>query len=247
METPQATRPSNNNNNSSVTLTIADSTPLTQLFQSQNIRVAGTAHNPLFVASDVAKKIGDRNLSRNLKRLKSSHFVTQPHISAQGKSTEMNFLTEQGLYKYLMKSDRLEAEPFQDWVFEQLREIRLQLINSKDLEIKIANDKLNIATMRIEEIEFNYYRALPSTYDPRPLDSCSDDMADFYITRYFSIHTNEKTSTIKQLSRNNIPQQTMNDIYELAYLYYKINKHDQAEFETDLWKILDKIFIKSSK
>lgn len=231
LSSPTSTPQSNNN------------APFTDLFIDNQIRVAGTSLNPLFVASDVAKKIGDTNLDRALKRLNPNHVIKQKYTTTQNKIIEMNFLTENGLYRYLMKSDRKEAEPFQDWVCDRLRDLRLQLIKTKDLELKIANSNLNLANLRIEEIEWDFYGALPATYDAAPLDSCSEGMANFYITRYFSLTTRDKTPTVKQLSRRHISQETMDEIYKLSWYHWTQGKYYQDDFELELWKILDKIFL----
>ena len=55
---------------------------------------------------------------------------------SSGRKQEMNILTEKGLYKVLMRSRKPIAEEFQDWVFNIIKQIRLNSNNTLQNRIK---------------------------------------------------------------------------------------------------------------
>ncbi len=82
-------------------------------FNTSTIRVVEIAGNPWFVAVDVAKVLGLPNITVTLK---------SKYLEASDKATtvvgfrRVNTLSESGLYKLIMRSDKPEAKPFQNWV-----------------------------------------------------------------------------------------------------------------------------------
>lgn len=87
--------------------------------QFGDIRTAGTADNPLFCLSDICrvlelqagatkKRLNDRGISS----------INTPTYNQHGTQVmqEMVYVNEQNLYKVIMRSDKPQAEPFQDWV-----------------------------------------------------------------------------------------------------------------------------------
>ncbi len=200
------------------TVDISKSKPFTQAFTSKGIRVAGSPHKPLFVAIDVAKHIGDQNLRKKLNKFSSKYLVKAPYIDSLNRMTEMNFLTEKGLYKYLLKSDKPEAEPFQEWVFDRLCEMRLQIIDNKDLELKIANDNVQLVTENISMMT-------ESVYEDTRLDSCPVGLAEFYIARYIANYNYQNKSSYVTFNREMISQTTIDLIYGFARLHFRKDQH----------------------
>ena len=102
--------------------------------QFGDIRTAGTAEAPLFCLVDVCKVLDIKNPSRAKSSLKSGgvHLLkvttlqkNQYSISKTTHEVNFTFISEQNLYKLIMRSDKPQAEPFQDWVCgEVLPEIR---------------------------------------------------------------------------------------------------------------------------
>ncbi len=98
-----------------------------QIFKNEQfgeIRAAGTADNPKFCLADICKVLGLR-VNDVKKRLKSPWVDSigvgvQTGIKKDGtpaiQNAEMLFINEQALYKVIMRSDKPQAEPFQDWV-----------------------------------------------------------------------------------------------------------------------------------
>lgn len=106
---------------------------LIKQFEKFNIEIYGTFDEPLFKAKDIGDMLGITkirttidNLDDKYKVLKGAHTV--------GGLQEQWFLTEDGLYKILMRSRKPIAEKFQDWVFNIIKEIRKNSI--KQLEEK---------------------------------------------------------------------------------------------------------------
>ena len=93
--------------------------------QFGDIRTAGTAENPMFCLSDVCKVLGLDQVSRVKSRLNMAG-VTSIKVGVQTgtkkdgtpsiQDMDMTFINETNLYKVIMRSDKPQAEPFQDWV-----------------------------------------------------------------------------------------------------------------------------------
>lgn len=79
------------------------------------IRTAGTADNPMFCLSDVCKAL-DLRVDGVLPRLKEDGYNRIGVIDRLGREQQAIFINEQNLYKVIMRSDKPQAEPFQDWV-----------------------------------------------------------------------------------------------------------------------------------
>lgn len=88
------------------------------------VRVAGTSENPLFCLADICRVLEIKNPRDCKSRLKPEGVVLTDGVSKTtnqyGITTEqevtLTFINEQNLYKVIMRSDKPQAEPFQDWV-----------------------------------------------------------------------------------------------------------------------------------
>ena len=88
------------------------------------VRVAGTSENPLFCLVDVCRVLEIKNPRDCKSRLKPEGVVLTDGVSKTtnqyGITTEqevtLTFINEQNLYKVIMRSDKPQSEPFQDWV-----------------------------------------------------------------------------------------------------------------------------------
>lgn len=98
------------------------------IFQNEQfgeIRTAGTADNPLFCLSDICKVLELDQPSRVKSRLNMGG-VTSIKVGVQTgtkkdgtpsiQEMDVTFINEQNLYKVIMRSDKPQAEAFQDWV-----------------------------------------------------------------------------------------------------------------------------------
>ena len=89
----------------------------------KQFRVWGTPEKPLFRLTEVKDllgyKGGKEQTCRLAKKLPDSEKV-KLKIMIGNQSRHCTFITESGFYKVIMKSDKPEAEPFKDWVFDEV-------------------------------------------------------------------------------------------------------------------------------
>lgn len=79
------------------------------------IRVAGTSEEPLFCLVDVCKAIGIVN-ARNVKeRLDRDDVHLMDTIDNLGRTQQVTFVTESGLYDVIIRSDSESAKSFRKW------------------------------------------------------------------------------------------------------------------------------------
>lgn len=93
--------------------------------QFGKIRTAGTSEEPLFCLVDLCKALEIKNPSRAKASLKEGGIhlmkVTTRQKNQYGESqtehkVNFTFISEHNLYRLIMRSDKPQAEPFQDWV-----------------------------------------------------------------------------------------------------------------------------------
>lgn len=124
------------------------------------VRVAGTSENPLFCLADVCKILGLR-VDAVQSRLTDAP-IRIGVTDSIGREQQMNFVNEKNLYKVIMRSDKPQAEPFQDWVCgEVLPSIRKhgaymtndtleKALTSPDFLIRLATNLKEEQQKRIE-------------------------------------------------------------------------------------------------
>lgn len=78
------------------------------------IRTTGTSEEPLFCLADICKVL-ELQVQNTKKRLNQKG-VYQINTLTEGGNQSMLYVNEQNLYKVIMRSDKPQAEPFQDWV-----------------------------------------------------------------------------------------------------------------------------------
>lgn len=78
------------------------------------IRTAGTSEQPLFCLADICKVLELRTDAVKA-RLKDAPILIGV-IDSLGREQQAMFVNEQNLYKVIMRSDKPQAEAFQDWV-----------------------------------------------------------------------------------------------------------------------------------
>ena len=87
--------------------------------QFGEIRTAGTADSPMFCLSDLCRVL-ELQVGATKKRLNDRGIssINTPTYNQYGTQVmqEMVYISEQNLYKVIMRSDKPQAEPFQDWV-----------------------------------------------------------------------------------------------------------------------------------
>ena len=89
----------------------------------KQFRVWGTFDNPLFRLTEVKDLLGyngSKNQTYKLAKKLPDNEKIKLKIMIGNQSRYCTFITESGFYRVIMKSDKLEAEPFKDWVYEEV-------------------------------------------------------------------------------------------------------------------------------
>lgn len=87
------------------------------IFESEQfgaIRTSGDAENPMFCLNDVCSVLELR--AQDVKKRLNEKGVDSINTPTRGGVQHMLYINEQNLYKVIMRSDKPQAEPFQDWV-----------------------------------------------------------------------------------------------------------------------------------
>ena len=83
------------------------------------IEIYGTFKEPLFQAKQIGRMLGLKNIRANLKAVKEDWKVVK-RIDTPGGKQKTTFVTEPGLYKLIMRSDKEEAVAFQEWICDDV-------------------------------------------------------------------------------------------------------------------------------
>ena len=88
--------------------------------QFGQVRTSGTADSPLFCLSDVCAAVGISN-ARNVKsRLDTDDVRLVDTIDRMGRTQQVTFITESGMYDVIIRSDSERARPFRKWVTSEV-------------------------------------------------------------------------------------------------------------------------------
>lgn len=79
------------------------------------IRTAGDAENPMFCLADLCKVL-ELQVQNTKNRLKDDGVYRINLTDSLGREQQALFVNEQNLYRVIMRSDKPQAEAFQDWV-----------------------------------------------------------------------------------------------------------------------------------
>lgn len=83
--------------------------------QFGEIRTAGTNENPMFCLADLCRVL-ELRVDGVTPRLKKDGYNRIGVIDSMGRKQDAIFVNEQNLYRVIMRSDKPQAEAFQDWV-----------------------------------------------------------------------------------------------------------------------------------
>ncbi|PNW38141.1 UNVERIFIED_CONTAM: hypothetical protein BEN50_15830 [Euhalothece sp. KZN 001] len=88
-------------------------------FNSNNIRVLDIDGQVWFVAKDICNILEHSDVSMACKRLKDYEKLTQT-LFVSGQNRDVLLISESGLYRLVLTSRKPQAEPFQDWVCQEV-------------------------------------------------------------------------------------------------------------------------------
>lgn len=95
----------------------------TEVWNNHEIRFVSKEGEWWAVAKDVATALGYAKANNLIKRMRQRYKGTAKW-STLGGVQELVVLSEQGIYKAIMNSHKPEAEAFEDWVFEIIKQLR---------------------------------------------------------------------------------------------------------------------------
>ena len=220
--------------------TLINSLDETISFNENTIRIIGTYEQPLFIASDVCKILGLCNITdtlRNLpdkwKKIESVKVDKESMTSEKDRSyirryhQEMNCVTEAGLYRIIMRSNKPIAQKFQEVVCEDiLPSLRLkgqytiQAIVDKNKELEKENLILEHKLQKEKQL----------------LQEKNTDLLANTVELYALSRTHDKI--LRQRKRTaydigNVVYIISNEAFNSHYgnLYYKIGKSTQGSNE----------------
>jgi prophage antirepressor-like protein len=120
-------------------------------FQNNQVRVIIIDGQPWFVGSDVCKILGINNFSDAYARLKNYEKQTIKSDTIDNADVIRNpntiIISEPGLYRLILTSRKPQAEPFQDWVCQEvLPSIRKTGKYEMQPKVSVYGKRLDIAT-----------------------------------------------------------------------------------------------------
>lgn len=129
---------------------------LTKFFDSESnkkvaITVKGTHEEPLFQANQIGALLGIVNIRDSVRDFDEDEKESVATTDAVGKTHEMVFLTELGLYRLLGQSRKPIARPFQKWVAKVVKEIRITGRYELENKIQSIKDESSKAIQTIEQ------------------------------------------------------------------------------------------------
>jgi prophage antirepressor-like protein len=117
------------------------------------ITIKGTLNDPLFRASDIGAILEISNIRTSINEFNETEKVVHA-MSTHGGTQHVTFLTEKGLYKVLFKSRKPIAEKFQNWVYEVIKELRINGIYDLQKQLEQKNTEIQqIEESKDKELE----------------------------------------------------------------------------------------------
>jgi len=140
--------------------------PLVAIFKARNIRICGSVCEPLFAASDIAEYMGDDNADRYFRDQTPDEYIRwEKAADIRGQLQKTRFVTEPGLYRYLLQSTLKKAEGFQTYTYGILKKERCRTVNALELALKIERTKAEDMKKRRETAESRRRAARMETGD----------------------------------------------------------------------------------
>lgn len=121
------------------------------------IRVAGTSDEPLFCLADICRAMGISNVGNVKNRLDEDDVRLTDTTDSLGRTQQINFVTESGLYDVIIRSDSEIAKPFRKWITsEVLPSIRKTgKYDVADKKQSLTSDRIMAANWLITTLNYN--------------------------------------------------------------------------------------------
>ncbi|WP_285005130.1 phage antirepressor [Lactococcus formosensis] len=129
-------------------------------FNGKQLRTVLIDNEPFFVGKDAAVAIGYKNFRDALKSHVKDKYKRESRITTPSGAQKITVISEPGLYQLAGESKLPSAEPFQDWVYEEvlptIREHGAYMTDSKAQDVLSGNglaDLLLQAGNQIKKLE----------------------------------------------------------------------------------------------
>ncbi len=131
---------------------MSNSTVVPFQFGENEVRTLLIDNEPWFVARDVCEILGLENITNALVRIPDNHKGVNS-INTLGGKQEMKIISEPGLYRLVLRSDKPQAEPFMEWVTaEVLPSIRKTGSYSLSHSNLLGRDVASIKGKRVKQL-----------------------------------------------------------------------------------------------
>lgn len=132
-------------------------------FNTNPIRVVEIDANPWFVAADVCKTLqiqlqagGEPNVTVALRKLDQDE-VSLYRIQGNSGERQVKIISESGLYKLVMRSDKPQAKAFQDWVTREvlpsIRKTGAYVVGQPSIQQNPDMDHLELAAAQVVALQ----------------------------------------------------------------------------------------------
>lgn len=127
-------------------------------FEGNEVRTVLINDEPYFVGKDVATAIGYRNTKDAINKHVKSKYRRESRFATPSGTQTMTVISEPGIYQLAGQSKLPTAEPFQDWIYEEvlpsIRKHGAYMTDEKIEEALLNPDTIiNLATQLKEERE----------------------------------------------------------------------------------------------
>lgn len=112
----------------------------TEIWNGHIIRFVEIDNEWWAVAKDVAEALGLKQVTRAIHSLPKDGVTTSKVIDSLGRTQDVNIINEKNIYRMAFKSRKKEAEAFQDWIFDIIKELR-QSTGLEDFQVFRMLDK----------------------------------------------------------------------------------------------------------
>lgn len=191
------------------------------------INIQGTHEEPLFQANQIGKILGLKNINANLQYFDENQKVIKDFYTLGG-IQKVTFLTEDGLYRLINRSNKPIAKNFQNWVSKVIKEIRLT--GRYELQQQIEIDRKLI---QLQEKQKTHKKMVELFHQKNVVYVCKmKDMEDNkIIIKVGSSQDIKKRMTQLAIEYNAIP--LLLDIFEaVSYVRLEKNIHNNTSMKS---------------
>lgn len=167
-------------------------------YEQKEVRTVQIDGEPWFVAKDVCAILGLAHIARSLSKIPDTQKGVH-QMNTLGGTQQLSIISEAGLYRLVMRSDKPEAEPFIAWVTEEvlptIRKTGGAYLTASKAEELLANPDLIISlAQQVKELRSTNERQQQQIEADRP----KTIFADAVSASHTSILIGELAKLLKQ-------------------------------------------------